>query len=371
MKALICILFFLSFLNCRSEAQTGQSQNDWKCESCHICKKPSFANPCLRPCPRHFGKNQQAMESDEGPNVITLNELEKVYEAVVFSHKLHAHMTELGDGCVSCHHYTPTDQSHPPCKECHDPKVASASLEKPGLKGAYHRQCMGCHQEWSSEQDCEICHAMKEKKKKQGSEYVVHAYRPCSEPDQKLYKTSHQNGDFVTFFHNNHSKLYGLSCRDCHQEEACIRCHYQGKKPVSVVKASADLMHHKCSACHNISAEKGCSKCHSKFERKRFDHKVASGWPLTGKHRKLSCQACHPSGKRITKLSRNCNGCHASWNSKNFSHAVTGLALDENHRDNDCQDCHANRGFTKVGCENCHDDMSYPKDLPGTRVKKK
>lgn len=344
------------------------------CSDCHNCKNPTAANPCLHICPRHWkGKVVgHKLTPEKGPNVVLLNELENLYEPVKFSHRLHADMADMSEGCVVCHHYTPTDVSHPPCKECHSPNLIHEHIEQPGLKGAYHRQCMRCHQEWSDDTACEICHASKTSKQAEGSSYVELHYRPCNEPDKKVYKIGYSQGPYVTFFHNNHAKMYGLQCNDCHRQDPCIRCHYQGEKPLSVVEASADLMHHKCSACHNINVKTGCSKCHAKSERKGFVHGQATGWALNIYHQKLSCRSCHPAGKPIGKLDKTCNSCHSEWNSENFNHSNVGIELDEIHIDADCSDCHFDRQFDKKpDCSNCHDsDKTYPQDKPGKITKK-
>ena len=345
------------------------------CEDCHTCKNPTASNPCLRTCPRHWlGKEVgRKLSSDQGPDMVILNELEELYAPVKFSHKLHAEMANMSKGCLACHHYTPTDASHPPCKECHSPEVIHEHIDQPGLKGAYHRQCMGCHREWSHETACEACHISKASLTETTiAEKPSSRYLPCQEPDKKVYNISYNNGPYVSFFHKNHAHLYGIQCNDCHKEDPCIRCHYQGEKPLSVVEASADLMHHKCSACHNITEKTGCRKCHSKTERKGFDHGQATGWALNIYHQKLSCRSCHPAGKPIGKLNRTCISCHSGWNSENFNHSITGIELDEIHLGADCSDCHVDRRFDKKpDCSSCHEgDKTYPKDKPGKVTKK-
>ena len=166
------------------------SATELVCSDCHACKKPTTTKPCLRMCPRHWkGKDVgHKLTPERVPDIIILDELENLYDPARFTHKLHADMADMSEGCVVCHHYTPTDVSHPPCKECHSPNLIHENIEQPGLKGAYHRQCMGCHQEWSDDTACEICHASKASKQAKGSSYVELHYRPCNEPDKKVYK---------------------------------------------------------------------------------------------------------------------------------------------------------------------------------------
>ncbi len=375
--AIVTIFSTLSFIvvvNAQQKKSMPHRATKLTCEDCHTCKNPTVSDPCLRTCPRHWaGKTVgKKLTIERGPNVIVLKELENLYEPVKFDHKTHAYWADLSGGCMTCHHYTPTDQSHPPCKECHSPNIQHENMAVPGLKGAYHRQCMGCHQEWSGDTACEICHASKEQKQAKGSDYIPLHYLPCKEPDKMVYNTSNNQGQYVTFFHDNHSNLYGLTCSDCHKDDACISCHYQGERPVSVVETHADLMHHKCSACHNVNDKGDCSKCHSKTERKEFNHAQATGWAMNVYHQKLKCASCHPADRPVGKLDKSCNSCHSDWNLENFNHSVVGIALDEIHIEAECADCHIDRKFDKApDCSMCHDeDITYPKFKPGEVTKK-
>lgn len=63
--------------------------------------------------------------------------------------------------CQGCHHHSPIGKRPPLCESCHGEPFVQAELGKPGLKAAYHRQCIGCHEEMNIkplQQDCEGCH---------------------------------------------------------------------------------------------------------------------------------------------------------------------------------------------------------------------
>ena len=344
------------------------------CSQCHECKKPTKKNPCLRICPRPFGDKDGGIKISfqEVDDYIIMSELEEIYDPVVFSHKLHASMSDMSDGCVYCHHFTPTNQSHPPCKECHDANILHEDKKQPCLKAAYHRQCISCHQNWSGETNCDKCHIMKEKKAAAGEKYIQPKYKKCNEPEKRVYETSYEKGPMVTFFHNNHAKLYCLGCSDCHKEDPCVRCHYQQEKPLSVIEEEEDIMHHKCSACHDVDSKNNCKECHFKQENKGFDHQRVTGWALNIFHKQISCHSCHPKGKRISKLDKTCINCHNNWNQDNFEHAKVGIDLDENHIEAECSDCHPNNQYDKQPvCSDCHDEeITYPADKPGEATKK-
>lgn len=267
------------------------------CATCHACARPTAADPCLGACPRHGGAAQAS-----GPGTVVLSELENLYEPVSFNHRVHAQMASLDNGCVSCHHASPAD-TYPACKACHSPAIVHEPGTKPGLKGAYHRQCMGCHQEWSAENECEACHALKANRAAQGDTYVVARYKPCQEPDRQVFDTESGAGEFVTFFHRNHSSLYGNECGDCHRQDPCVSCHYQGEKAPRPA-GSAAVTHGKCAACHDTEEITGCEKCHADTAREAPFH----AWPLGETHVGLDCTDCH-DGKPFT-AAPDCSACH-------------------------------------------------------------
>ncbi len=349
---------------------TQQVLPDSSCGDCHTCPTPTADAPCLRPCPR-FSKTAVTGSPEEGPEVCILNQLSDMYVPVIFAHKLHAQMAEMGEGCETCHHHNPPGHIVP-CRECHGAPFSPQNLRQPGLKGAYHRQCMNCHREWSHDTDCSVCHARKT------AEAVVPQitdltdimgmlHPNVTEPDKRLYQTNYDRGPVVTFHHKEHIELYGLKCVDCHHEESCSRCHETTEKPRRV--KSMEEHHKPCFTCHEGAK---CSHCHARSEKPGFTH-ARTGWPLSQYHQSLDCRSCHPAGRKIGKLNRECIACHSSWTTETFNHAVTGLVLDETHQEMDCTDCHLERKFDqRPSCVNCHDDgRVYPQSSPGTITKGK
>ena len=114
------------------------------------------------------------------PATVTIGILEEQYEPVVFAHRTHIDklMQSIADNrvatrfhghedvvCAGCHHHSPVGKRPPMCESCHGEPFDPADMRLPGLYGAYHRQCMGCHDRMGLEnaggQDCESCHAAK------------------------------------------------------------------------------------------------------------------------------------------------------------------------------------------------------------------
>ena len=70
--------------------------------------------------------------------------------------------------CSGCHHNSPASKTPPKCASCHNKPFDPAKPDVPGLKAAYHGQCMGCHTAMQLEKpsnttcsDAEGCHVKK------------------------------------------------------------------------------------------------------------------------------------------------------------------------------------------------------------------
>jgi len=112
------------------------------------------------------------------PEQIDISQLEAKFDAARFPHKkiilalksgadksklaTHFH----GDDetlCMGCHHHSPKGTSPPACISCHNKPFDEKDLNRPGLLGAYHQQCIGCHKSigMKNPTDCAVCHTEK------------------------------------------------------------------------------------------------------------------------------------------------------------------------------------------------------------------
>lgn len=73
--------------------------------------------------------------------------------------------------CMGCHHNSPPSLTPPKCAGCHKLAESGTAAERPGLKGAYHGQCIGCHIKMGiqkpSATDCTGCHKQETRDQKQ------------------------------------------------------------------------------------------------------------------------------------------------------------------------------------------------------------
>lgn len=122
------------------------------------------------------------MEAEDAPTTVTIDYMEELYEAVDFDHQTHSEMYD----CSSCHHHTTGDTpQEQTCRKCHANSEASEDvacsachkqnrtisspaakstdpfiyhIDIPGLKGALHLQCLGCHRSEGGPVGCRECH---------------------------------------------------------------------------------------------------------------------------------------------------------------------------------------------------------------------
>ncbi|MBN1356961.1 cytochrome c3 family protein [bacterium] len=338
---------------------------DLDCGLCHYCTEPTISEPCLYQCPRHKNIPTTDLKTpvDTGPDVVVLDTLEHLYEPARFNHKLHARMAEMSKGCTECHHYSPEGE-YPACRECHKPGIPSDNLKQVGLKGAYHRQCIGCHREWSGETDCEVCHASKTGDL--GSGEISKRHFPLVKPPGTIpYTTAFREGSTVRFDHKSHAEDYALQCQSCHRGSGCMPCHTQGR---DMDQTDARKSNRGCLDCHG---DMGCTNCHDVPQNAPpFDHSKTK-FPLESYHAGLECKVCHDRESRHHGGSTECVSCHVKgWDPDRFDHAVTGFRLDETHRTFNCQECHhENRYRDPPRCGNCHDaEYRYPDVSPGKKA---
>jgi hypothetical protein len=349
---------------------------DVRCDVCHDCAAPTAKEPCLRRCARPRDAPKPA---NGGPAIVVLDELADRYLPVPFDHQGHARMAEMTRGCTVCHHFTPEGQAYPACKTCHEVSSLRADIHKPGLKGAYHRQCLNCHREWSGDTRCEVCHLSKTGRgsKSNGGrtpstdDIVGRMHPPIAEPETEFFRANSGplSGTQIIFHHREHIHRFGLKCVECHHEDNCSRCH-RGGEPLETRQRTLEEHHQPCFRCHSQADRNPCERCHWSEGTPRlglFDH-ASTGWPLSRYHEVKSCRSCH-AAVPFVKPQRDCNSCHSGWSSSSFDHRVTGQALDDNHARLDCDACHVERRFDRPPtCDSCHgadEGIVFPNKRPG------
>lgn len=358
----------------------GHDKSSIDCKTCHLCEYPTKNDPCLNPCPR---KEMVSIHHspDEGPIVVHMNDIDGDYGDVVFSHKLHAEMSGMSGGCSSCHHYNTTGPVLK-CKTCHSKSRVRDDMSVPDLEAAYHRQCLNCHRQWSRSTDCKSCHIPKKEEakllaKKMEIEHAKRKHPNMHRPLRVTFETNYEKGKIVTFFHDEHTNMFGAACTSCHKDDNCIKCHdvkmgflRNSEHPTIDKKISKtfDEHHQPCITCHK---NESCDKCHKTEPMTPFSHVEKTGFDLNEYHATLKCNKCHLQEGNFKGLNKNCTSCHSNFAAGKFDHKRVGLVLSDNHSELDCSDCHKENKFAqKPSCVDCHDDKSYPAQKPGKIVTK-
>jgi hypothetical protein len=308
----------------------------------------------------------EAVETDAPTGVIVLRSLSLHYGPVEFDHGLHVSMCGFGHGCADCHHDT-ARAGHEPgevlaCRVCHPPNADDDGAAVLGLRGAYHRQCLGCHKDWAHENACGYCHMPVHGFGTTGAiEAGAHGrveHRRAE--DTYVYATRHEPLPVATFHHADHAQRFGLSCVDCHHGASCGDCHGSG--------SVSYRMDHRMGTCFGCHAWSNCVACHDMEAKPRFDHARTAGWPLGSDHAAIGCTSCHsPEHRFDAPTASRCRACHRVGSEAGFDHAALGVPLLSGHDAFDCVQCH--RGRLHIGlsadCAACHENKRFPEDLPG------
>ncbi len=125
-----------------------------------------------------------AMGPEDAPEAVTIDSMVKIYKPVEFNHlkhvkyasceECHHHTTGVqvkDPNCIKCHAHTP-EADEVSCSGCHAADRFSGTylremddphlyhIDKPGLKGAYHLNCISCHVITAGPTGCRECHAI-------------------------------------------------------------------------------------------------------------------------------------------------------------------------------------------------------------------
>jgi len=175
-----------SCAGCHAFIQKGLNKDTATCRTCHMEGAPAGSEIT--------GKPEEAMLAamllnartpvmgtlpiEDIPEKVVLNKLEKKYQPVEMPHRkiVQAMVKAIGDNklaanfhaepgtlCQGCHHNSPLAKKPPQCGSCHGQPFNQQEPNRPGLVGAYHIQCMGCHTEMGIEKPvgCTECHKEK------------------------------------------------------------------------------------------------------------------------------------------------------------------------------------------------------------------
>lgn len=336
------------------------------CLHCHEAPRRSDDAPVDRRLFRPRAARIAPAEPGAAPDIVLIDQLAELYRPVVFDHRVHAVMSEIEGGCANCHHFEPKDGAVQPCRACHPIERHGGTFDQPSLKGAYHRQCLSCHRDWSHANGCGYCHEEQAAPAARsvpahpldtGSLTLPPQARTAPHPTY-VYETRHTSAPIVSFNHLDHARAFDLQCVDCHKGGSCAGCHDGTLKPREPV--------HSMPACRTCHAANECRFCHDQSPRPAFDHLARTGWDPGPRHAGVSCVQCHGRVESFVSPSRNCRACHGGLSAATFDHGITGVPLAGSHAQFKCTRCHdESRSAAAARCDGCHATYSYPAQWPG------
>ncbi|MFZ3047644.1 MAG: cytochrome c3 family protein, partial [Desulfatirhabdiaceae bacterium] len=158
------------------------------CQKCHMAAMPKTSEPLSIDQEILMAKtlldSRQKQDTifvdpkiEDIPEKVTIRVLSHQYEPVEFPHrkiaqtllknssekKIAGYFHTNQSMCQGCHHNSPASIKPPKCQSCHGKPFDETKLNVPGLLGAYHQQCMGCHKAMNMEKPmgCTECHKEK------------------------------------------------------------------------------------------------------------------------------------------------------------------------------------------------------------------
>ena len=184
-----------------------------------------------------------------------------------------------------------------------------------------------------------------------------------------------------------HGKQSSFRLSGSHVFVECTQCHVRSRfwgTPTACEACHLDRYTRTTAPNHEEAGfPADCAQCHrtSLFTVTRFGHGKGR-FPLTGKHQKLACGACHTPGVTASPMpparachlpdyertanpphaaagmGTDCGVCHtpAGWPGAKVDHARTGFPLIGKHAATQCVSCHKEGAAQKpeAACANCH-----------------
>lgn len=199
------------------EHQAHADMPDRACADCHHTSGDDPEPPACSSC--HVARfdeifvieHQDTLGQDQ---CISCHHLEATIDN--FSHDDHADDYAAGD-CQACHHDPSIEPEPQSCANCHGPQQ-----DIPSLKDANHERCASCHQDLFDQgaSGCSTCHT---RKPMPTADAPAPALRPCSdchqEPADQLVPTT------AVAFHKQCMGCHEDMTSGPYGDDACYKCH--------------------------------------------------------------------------------------------------------------------------------------------------
>lgn len=217
--------------------------------------------------------------------------------------------------------------------------------------------CLGCHREWSFTKTPSVCSGCHDQERK---------HEPLGECSLCHSAVSWKKNQF------NHNQRAKFKLAGEHLKVACENCH-----PATGATQKFRGVPQQCEGCHQKQGDAAhgnfgaCSTCHpttDAFKPSPFSH-ATTGFPLVGRHGKVSCKDCHQDKLRgypkapvpVKKAGR------SSWLQGALAWLPTNdavlFSVAPHVKEATCSHCHADphQGSTKADgeCSVCHTSEAW------------
>lgn len=406
-----------------------------------IKEEPVHVSPPSLPAPlRPEAYRKVYVMSDPG-----LNAASDDYEPVAFAHRIHDNIT--GGDCGVCHHRYSMDEEDRvgedihalheamdvtiggACASCHDdmadnPPQACASCHalpneadapaRLGLKGAYHRQCINCHEraKLPAPTECNACHhpwtpdhsRLVELPAKPTPQQVTESCLSChTRVGSDLLATAHwnwkgQSPTLAGYQHRTDVSLQLMVNNHCiaigANPQACATCHI-GYGWVDEAFDFADPSAIDCLVCHDTTGTYRKDPMRAGMPLEEVDLVAVSR--AVGRPSRAVCGSCHfnsggaPNAKRgdldpilvspgpdqdqhMGRQDMRCQDCHTTTRHRIAGMSMTAPAVEGRVT---CEQCHGpaphgvagmlgqhlNDHVRTIACETCH-IPSFARETP-------
>ena len=165
---------------CHQTMVTTSIPTDKSCTVCHSLKaEEGIALPqgeALQKMMANRPKPTSSSLRKKSPETVVIDDLALGYKPAIFPHRkmVDALADGIGDSamasvfhgsdealCLGCHHNAPATAKPAQCASCHGKERTAKEDSRPDLMGAFHIQCMECHDTMKVDLsgDCTACHA--------------------------------------------------------------------------------------------------------------------------------------------------------------------------------------------------------------------
>ena len=327
-------------------------------------------------------------------------------ETLIMPGKLIEGHAKYEQECSNCHQLFNKQSQSTLCLDCHEEVDADVRSEQGfhGRSGAAEQDCSSCHADHLG-RTADIVPFSVETFDHEQTDYplrgahVTAECAGCHVTGRKFRAAEH--GCFSCHENDDvHNGNLGKACADCHEVKGWKRHEFDhDKTDFRLLGKHADVACDSCHAgehyegtpvacndCHRFNDVHAgrfgasCGDCHSAsgWRKITFDHDRNTDFPLQGRHRKVSCGACHREGDFDRELPDDCHSCHQDvdkhkgnygrqcdschnpdgWSRTRFDHdASTDFPLRGRHSDVACNACHrGSAGKEELGesCVDCH-----------------